>query len=751
MVLGWAAWRRRARATGALSLLALVAGLGLWCVAYAAELLAPTLADKLAWERVEYFGIATFPTLLLVFAAQLAGRGRRLARSGAAATLCIMPLVALVAVWTNEAHGLFFAASDIVVERGVEFLAQRRGPLFIAHALYSYVFVVAAILVLLGRFRRSAPRDRGRALLVLVGGSAPLVGNAVYLAGLAPLRGFDPTPLLLCLTAAAASAGSWRGSFFEIAPSTPEALLESMSEGVMAFDLYDRLVELNAAAAAIFGAEPAALLQRRADDVLAAFPKVAALLRDVGGEHSRVVVDLGDGRAFEVAGDDLHDELGQTAARLLLWRDVTKRRVAERALEREVERTHAQAQQERLLLEILRAVGGNLETTAIARRAVETVAELTPWRNVAIAVAEEGEAGLRLVAGTGHLSYLPERPVEGGVIGRAHSTGATQVVGDVRRDADYVAVYATTRSEAAVPLARRGVKMGVLNVESDRQEEFTAEDVARLEAIAGAISLGLENARLHRSVLEQNRELLELQRLRTDLTRTLVHDLRNPASAVVGLTEILESSSSSALSADDRESLRLIRESGERLTALAGAILEINRLEAKTLPVKPSDFALDLVAAGVVARQRVVAERRRVAIRLSTVRGAPPVRADLHLVERVIENLVDNAIKFSPDGGRVEVRIAPDAEAGFVRLDVADRGFGVAPELRGRLFEMFARGEERESGTGLGLAFCRLAVEANGGRIELAEEGAEPGARFVVHLPATSAPESDGDDTASSS
>jgi signal transduction histidine kinase len=721
-----------------------VAGLGLWCTAYAGELLTPTLAGKLAWERVEYFGIATFPTLLLVFALQIAGRGRRLAHSGASTALTVVPLVTLVAVWTNEAHDLFFASSRIVVERGIALLAQERGPLFLLHAVYSYALIVAAILVLFVRFRRSAPRDRGRALLVLLGGIAPLAANAVYLAGLSPLAAFDPTPLLLCLTAAAASVGSWRGSFFAIAPATPEMLLESMSEAVMAFDHYDRLAELNAAATAILGGRREALLQRDAGTVLAPFPAVAALHQ--GSGESRVVIELADGRQFEVTSEDLRDELGRTATRLLLWRDVSSRRAAERALELEMDRTRAQAQQERLLVEILKAASGNLEPAAVARRAVDTVARRTRWQDVAIAVGSDQEPGLRLLAGSGVLATTPERPVVGGIIGRAFASGETQMVADVRLDPDYVAVHPATASEVAVPLARRGVVLGVLNVESRETEAFAADDVERLEAIAGAIALGLENARLHRSVLERNRELIELQRLRTDLTRTLVHDLRNPATAVVGLSEILEATATS-LGAEDRESLRLLRASGERLSKLIGAILEISRLEAKTLPVQPQELALDLVAAGVVERQRVIGAARRVRIRLTAVRPTPRVRADPDLVERVIENLIDNAVRFSPDGSRVEVRIAGDDDAAFVRLEVADRGLGVAPELRGRLFEMFARGREPASGTGLGLAFCRLAVEANGGRIELADEGAEPGARFVVRLPAAPGQASETEDT----
>ena len=144
--------------------------------------------------------------------------------------------------------------------------------------------------------------------------------------------------------------------------------------------------------------------------------------------------------------------------------------------------------------------------------------------------------------------------------------------------------------------------------------------------------------------------------------------------------------------------------------------------------------ALVALAGCVVGRQRAAALRRGLELRLVAAPSLPPARVDRRLVERVIENLLGNAIKFSPDGGRVELRLSV-AESGLLRLEVADQGLGVSEKMRPRLFEKFARGDEPAAGTGLGLAFCRLAVEANGGRIWLADDGPETGATFALELP----------------
>jgi signal transduction histidine kinase len=114
------------------------------------------------------------------------------------------------------------------------------------------------------------------------------------------------------------------------------------------------------------------------------------------------------------------------------------------------------------------------------------------------------------------------------------------------------------------------------------------------------------------------------------------------------------------------------------------------------------------------------------------------VRADEGLIERVLQNLIGNAIKFTPPGGAIGVLAeAPSAEPGWVRISIRDTGPGVPDELRGRLFQKFAAGQQAGRGSGLGLAFCRLVVEAHGGRI-WAEGEPGQGAIFIFTLPQAS-------------
>jgi signal transduction histidine kinase len=136
--------------------------------------------------------------------------------------------------------------------------------------------------------------------------------------------------------------------------------------------------------------------------------------------------------------------------------------------------------------------------------------------------------------------------------------------------------------------------------------------------------------------------------------------------------------------------------------------------------------------------QRPLAEPKKLKLVSTVAADVPPVRADRELLSRILQNLVGNAVKFVPDGGEIRVGAVRE-DGGMLRVTVADDGPGLPADLRERIFDRFVTGRHAASGSGLGLTFCRLAVEAQGGRIS-AESGGDGGARFVFTLPEAGAP-----------
>jgi PAS domain S-box-containing protein len=220
----------------------------------------------------------------------------------------------------------------------------------------------------------------------------------------------------------------------------------------------------------------------------------------------------------------------------------------------------------------------------------------------------------------------------------------------------------------------------------------------------------------------------QFEQAREDLTHTMVHDLRNPLNNILGAQEML--SNMGALTADQQEVLLVAHESTRRMLAMVNSILDINRLESGRMDVNCRPLDLEQAIAGILQNQLPLARQKEIELAQklqgfgSPAAAAgpedPPLAwADNQLIGRVLQNLVDNALRFTPAGGRVLVSVVPDETAGWLRIAVEDSGPGIEPELQGRLFRKFTTGQRPDSGSGLGLAFCKMAVEAHGGRIWL--------------------------------
>jgi signal transduction histidine kinase len=207
----------------------------------------------------------------------------------------------------------------------------------------------------------------------------------------------------------------------------------------------------------------------------------------------------------------------------------------------------------------------------------------------------------------------------------------------------------------------------------------------------------------------------ELERMREELTRTMVHDLRGPVSVILSALEIARTSTGSA-----PDMLVRARRAAEELNELIDGILDVSRLEQGSFPMERRETSIDAVVAQALETAAPVAQRKRQTLGSALHPETPPAWADASLVARVLHNLIGNALKFTPEGGRILIAAAPEpGAADLIRVSVEDDGPGIPESVRERLFERFSAGDQPGSGTGLGLAFCRLAVEAQDGRIWL--------------------------------
>jgi len=234
-------------------------------------------------------------------------------------------------------------------------------------------------------------------------------------------------------------------------------------------------------------------------------------------------------------------------------------------------------------------------------------------------------------------------------------------------------------------------------------------------------------------------EEMELMRLRDDMTEMLVHDLRSPLTAVMGSVDLMQMFFENR-DQDGFERLRLMAEHNiDRIMRIVNQLLDISRLESEQLPLKLEPLDVRALFEDAKMRFAPLATETQITLSTEVAPGAPSVYADLALITRVVDNLLDNALKFTPDGGDVQLWARGDSERDpkEIWVGVSDTGPGISTEAQSRLFTKFQQivsAEGRRGGTGLGLAFCRLAVEAHGGRIWV-ESDVGAGSNFILALP----------------
>jgi signal transduction histidine kinase/transcriptional regulator with GAF, ATPase, and Fis domain len=243
-------------------------------------------------------------------------------------------------------------------------------------------------------------------------------------------------------------------------------------------------------------------------------------------------------------------------------------------------------------------------------------------------------------------------------------------------------------------------------------------------------------------------EAKESERLRQDLTNMIVHDLRSPLSSVMASIELMTKGIAGEMADRQRNVLNIAYKSAVQMLDMINALLDISRLESGRLPLDLRGQPMRPLVERAVERLMSLVQERNMLIQYDIPVELTHAMVDGELVVRVVQNLVANALKFSGRGSTVLVRAvaAPDIVrggngsrndhpvTGFVTLAVVDRGVGIAPQDQEKIFTKFGQVGERRGGTGLGLTFCKLVVEAHGGRIWVESTPGE-GSAFFFTLP----------------
>jgi signal transduction histidine kinase len=289
-------------------------------------------------------------------------------------------------------------------------------------------------------------------------------------------------------------------------------------------------------------------------------------------------------------------------------------------------------------------------------------------------------------------------------------------------------------SAICVPLIAGEHKIGALVLENRSfPAQFSPDDVPFLEAVADLIAVGIENARL-REELQERRAMDEASRFEAELISILAHEMRTPLTSIKGYSTALLMEGIEFDPQAQRQFLEIIDQECDVLQDLIHDLLESSAIDAGLLKLEPQPVQLARLARSIVADFARRSQGCRFMVDFAP--DFPIIDADPRRIEQVLRNLVDNAIKYSPEGGLIVIQGSVGET--YVTVRVADQGVGIAPDDLQRLFEKYFRARSRLAqhviGSGLGLPIARTIVESHGGQI-WAESQVGQGSTFYFTLP----------------
>ena len=382
-----------------------------------------------------------------------------------------------------------------------------------------------------------------------------------------------------------------------------------------------------------------------------------------------------------------------------------------------------------VMYRLARLVGSVTDRQQFAEDLLDLILEVLPVDRAVLVSFEGCEGGHRLEASRPPSSVQAHNAPSETVLGQVRERGCAMITSDAQHDIRLkhsASISALSlRRVICAPLGRGAEPCGALYADGRGDgEPLRADHLALLESIASHAEVALERARLYHSL--QERELH---------THLLVHDMKNPMASIQGGLELLNHALGEDAPPPQARTLRLVRQAAEQLNGYISDIMDVAQLEERLLrPVRVEQPLEELLEELRRRWEPSLTFHRRTLGLSSTPNASFPL--DPRLINRVLDNLVENALHYAPHGSDIAVRLTTGE--GGLRISVLDGGQGVPEAARQRIFDKFGRAAQtRSGGRGLGLYFCRLAVEAHGGQIWVA---GIPGAnRFEVQLPPTEA------------
>jgi predicted DNA binding protein len=602
--LGAYAWPRRAE-PGVRPFVALMAALTVWTGCYAVALLQPDRGARLFWERLQWFGIPFVGVTMFWFGVAYTGRDEWLSRRRLA-LLAVPAVLTVPLVWTNHLHGLIWTETELVKTGVLTLAAQDFGLWYWLHLGYAYLLIALASLLLLRLLVVSDYLYLDQSALLLVGIAVPLVGNAVSVAGVAPLPGIDLTPYALSVTGITFGHALFRYRLFEMVPATRHigrnVAIADLEDGVVIVDEDDRIVYCNEAAGDILEEAPGTVL---GESLLSYLPADAI---EFDTEDALAEVSLAD-RTYEVRSSTVTDPHDRGIGHTLVITDITERKRREQTLRRQRDRL-------KTLDHINRVIRG-VNQALVGATTREEIQETVPEKLVESDLYETACLG----TGVSSVDDLTCRVSDGGEIA-ASTDGGEDVLLDAIHSAEGLAEPGNSPEAlelparltggpesgvwTTVPLVHERTVYGVLVVFTTRPDAFSERELAVLDELGETIGHAI-NAVENRHLLLSD-AVVEIELESTDAGSALVSvsDDLDCRFELEGVVPVEDRHLLAYVTVEDADPSRV------RTTLAESGVAEVRQVDdgerVLELTLSEASLLVPLVAYGVNVRSAVVSD-----------------------------------------------------------------------------------------------------------------------------------------------
>ncbi len=340
-----------------------------------------------------------------------------------------------------------------------------------------------------------------------------------------------------------------------------------------------------------------------------------------------------------------------------------------------------------------------------------------------------------------------------GIAGVVAKSGEPIIVADCQEEKRYVHIDKAMGSCASIPLIKEDKVMGVLHLESKKKNNFKFFEKS-LRVLTNHITIFIENIRLYERILnfnkelekeineatrelqEKNKKLQKMDKMKSDFVSNVSHELRTPLTSISGYTKLLNMEKLGELNKEQKNVISIIINESDRLSRLINEVLDLSKLEAGKVEVKFEEIKFKNIVDETIESLESIATEKNISIKTKIGKDVDYIHANYDLIKQVLINLLSNALKFTPEKGKVTIQ-AKTKDKSLV-IEVEDTGKGIKkdhiPKLFDRFYQVDSSMTREQGGTGLGLVIVKHIIDLHNGKIDVKSKVGK-GSTFIVTLP----------------